>query len=247
MKVYWLERKAVDVPSNETWLSAIEIDHLRALRFAKRRADWLLGRWTAKNAVAAYFGLSAEPKALADIEVRQQPSGAPKAFLQSEPMCVSISLSHRAGLAACAVAPVFVRLGCDLEVAEPHSDAFLTDYFTPEEQAMTFRAEPANRTWLLSLLWSAKESALKALEEGLRLDTRCLTVYLPDADASNKNGSREVPRSINGDSFDRNRWNRIRVHKVNAEILNGWWNQAGTLLRTLVAVPDPAPPDFFPS
>jgi hypothetical protein len=39
MKVYWLEGSAADVPSTETWLSASEVNHLRTLRFAKRRAD----------------------------------------------------------------------------------------------------------------------------------------------------------------------------------------------------------------
>ena len=67
-------------------------------------------------------------------------------------------------------------MGCDLEMIEPRSDAFVADYFTVEEQALVARASAADRSRLLALLWSAKESALKALRAGLRLDTRCVIV-----------------------------------------------------------------------
>ena len=49
---------------------------------------------------------------------------------------VTISLSHRSGAAICAVAPAGVDLGCDLEVIEPRSEAFVADYFTVDEQAL---------------------------------------------------------------------------------------------------------------
>ena len=68
------------------------------------------------------------------------------------------------------------ELGCDLEIVEPRSDAFIADYFTAEEQALIERTSAADRSLLLALLWSAKESALKALRAGLRLDTRSVIV-----------------------------------------------------------------------
>jgi len=241
MKVYWLERAATDVPNNETWLSASEVHHLCTLRFARRRRDWLLGRWAAKNAIAAYLGVSPKPSALADIEIRQRPSGAPQAFYEGQTAPVSISLSHRAGLGACTVAPSVVQIGCDLEVAEPHSDGFLADYFTLEEQAMVVRAAPADRLWLLPLLWSAKESALKALGEGLRLDMRSLMVTFPEAADSNNHEGLRNAYSIAGSSLHRNFWNPIQVHKINAPILDGWWNRSDTVLRTIIAVSTPRP------
>jgi 4'-phosphopantetheinyl transferase len=238
-QIYWLERPAADVPANESWLSTTEVNHLRTLHVPKRRADWLLGRWTTKNAVATYLGLSAEPRGLADIEIRRQVSGAPQAFCQDAPAPVSISLSHRVDLGACAVAPAVLRVGCDLEIAEPHSDAFLTDYFTREEQAMVVSRNPADRVWLLSLFWSAKESALKALGEGLRLDTRHLTVQFPKAAlcVNDDDLQNACPCSICGNAFHRNFWSSLQVHKLNAQILDGFWNRTGTLVRTLIAVP----------
>ncbi len=38
-----------------------------------------------------------------------------------------------------------VELGCDLEVIEPRSEAFLSDYFTAEEQALVARAHATDR------------------------------------------------------------------------------------------------------
>jgi 4'-phosphopantetheinyl transferase len=245
MKVYWLEQSAADVPNDPAWLTISELTHLRTLRFAKRRADWLLGRWTAKNAVAAYLGSSSEPTTLTDIEIRQRPSGAPQVLLKGQRMSVSISLSHREGLGACAVAPALVCLGCDLEIGERHSEAFLTDYFTLEEQSMVGGANPADRIWLVSLLWSAKESALKALGEGLRLDTRDLTVTFPERAQANRQDDPQTVGSITADSSCSSFWNPIQVHRTNTQTFGGWWNRTGTRLRTVVAIPVPAPPTFL--
>ena len=87
------------------------------MRFAKRRDDWRLGRWTAKRALAAYLNLPSNPQTLADIEIRPAPSGAPEVFVANKPAAVTISLSHRGGVAACAVAPSGMELGCDLEMS----------------------------------------------------------------------------------------------------------------------------------
>ena len=176
MDVYWLEQTEADLPAENDWLSASERLRLDGMRFAKRHADWRLGRWTAKRALAAYLNLPSHPQHLADIEIRSAPSGAPEVFIANQPAGVAISLSHRAGVAACAITLSGAELGCDLEIVEPRSDAFIADYFATEEQALIERTSAAERSLLLALLWSGKESALKALRTGLRLDTRSVTV-----------------------------------------------------------------------
>ena len=176
MDVYWLEQSEFDVPTAEDWLSSNEVVRLNSMRVAKRRADWRLGRWTAKCALAMYLTLPDHPQSLQEIEVRPAPSGAPEAFVSNARVAVTISISHRDGVAACAVAPPGASLGCDLEIIEPRSDAFIADYFTIEEQELIARVHLDDRSRLVALLWSGKESALKALREGLRLDTRCLKI-----------------------------------------------------------------------
>src|SRR5690349_24409124 len=135
MQVIWLEQTLSEVRGAPDWLSCQASERLAAMRVPKRRHDWKLGRWTAKHAVATYLGIAPLPLSLASIEVRTDPSGAPDVYIEDRCAPVSISLSHREGRAMCAVAPFGIKLGCDLEIVEPRCDAFVSDYFTSEEQA----------------------------------------------------------------------------------------------------------------
>jgi 4'-phosphopantetheinyl transferase len=222
MEVYWLEQTEADVPPGDDWLCADEAACLARLRFPKRRADWRLGRWTAKRAVAAYLKMPGCP---ATLEIRAAPSGAPKVYLQSRPAEAAISITHRAGRAACVVSRPGSKLGCDLEIVEQRSDAFAADYFTAEEQSLVYRAGAA-RHELLTLLWSGKESALKALGVGLRLDTRCVAVG---------------PLDVQDSSAERF-WRPMQVGHTSGEIFHGWWQRTGDILRTLVSAPPSGPP-----
>jgi 4'-phosphopantetheinyl transferase len=222
MDVGWLEQRGRDVPPLEDWLSAEETARLAGLRFPKRRDDWRLGRWTAKLAVCAWLRLPRGQELLRRIEIRPEPSGAPRVWIEGNPALVAISLSHREGTALCAIAPP-AALGCDLEAIEPRSDAFVADYFTAEEWRLVEQAPVPDRRRVLALLWSAKESAFKAVHEGLRLDTRCANV------------TAEMDESGAG-------WHPLCVSIAGREYFHGWWRRAGGLVRTLVAAPPPKIP-----
>jgi 4'-phosphopantetheinyl transferase len=240
MDVYWFEQTTANVPTGEAWLNTSEINHLRSMRFPKRRADWLLGRWTAKNAFALFLDISSDLQALRDIEIHPALSGAPEVFLKNQPANVTISLSHRAGVAACALAPYGALLGCDLETIEPHGDAFATDYFSAEEQAFVAEADVADRLRLLALHWSGKESALKAMRQGLRLDTRSVIVSFPGRVNQENSAQRACPSVPT--SSQRNGWSPLQVRHASGQIFQGWWSQTGYLLRTVLAAPPPDPP-----
>ncbi|MGB7847449.1 MAG: 4'-phosphopantetheinyl transferase superfamily protein [Candidatus Acidiferrum sp.] len=224
MEVYWLEQSQADVPAHNDWLSANEVVCLNAMRFAKRRVDWRLGRWTAKHALSIYLDVPSRLQVFKKMELRPAPSGAPEAFFDDQPAAVTISLSHRAGIAACAVAVAGAELGCDLEIIEPRSDAFVADYFTLEEQELFARVSVADRTRNLALLWSGKESALKALHEGLRLDARSVVVRPSDA------------------APDLHGWSPMQVRQTDRRTFHGWWQHEDSIVRTLVAAPPPDPP-----
>ena len=102
MNAYWLEQTEADVPAENDWLSANETVCLNGMRFPKRRADWRLGRWTAKRALSVSLDVPAHTMAFKKIEIRAAASGAPEVFFDNQPAAVTISLSHRAGIAACA-------------------------------------------------------------------------------------------------------------------------------------------------
>ena len=80
----------------------------------------------------------------------------------------------------CAVAGPEIALGADLELVEPRSEAFLSDFFTRDELDLVRDAGPDHRDLIANLIWSAKECAAKGLRLGLRLDTRLLAVELLD-------------------------------------------------------------------
>lgn len=225
--LYWLEQFEADVPADNEWLCAGELAVLDCLRFPKRRADWRLGRWTAKLALASYLDEPDNFYTLQRIEIRAAPSGSPEAFLDGRPAPATLSISHRSGAAMCAIARADVALGCDLEVIEPRSDAFIADYFSAGEQDLALRAAPADRQLLVTLLWSAKESALKALHEGLRLDTRSVVV----------NPGLSIPQSADPED-----WYPLQVCVASGPTFRGWWQRAGCFLRTVVADPPPLAP-----
>ncbi len=244
MNVYWLEQTEADVPANNDWLSANEADCMSSLHFAKRRADWRLGRWTAKRSLSVCLDVPAHLRVLKKIEICAAPSGAPEVLFDSHPAPVTISISHRAGIAACAVAMSRVKMGCDLEMIEPRCDAFVGDYFTIEEQALVARASAADRVRLLALLWSGKESALKALREGLRIDTRSVIV-IPCATSFDLNGwsqlrVRYTSGRYTGDRYPGDRYPEDRYPED--QVFHGWWQHADNVVCTVVAAPPPNPP-----
>lgn len=230
METRWLEQSEADLPANGEWLSPEEAAVLGRMRIEKRRADWKLGRWTAKRAAAACLNLPGDLHTLCGIEVRPAPSGVPELFLANRPAGFTISISHRAGIAACAIATGDVALGCDLELIEPRDASFVADYFTEAEQALVAHRPQQERPALVTLIWSAKESALKALREGLRIDTRSLAVTLP-----NHEDATGTPPP----------WQSLQVAYSGGGVLQGWWQQANQMVRTLVGAPAPLPPLFL--
>jgi len=223
MEVYWLEQSEADVPESNEWLGPSELRDLQTLRFPKRLMEWRLGRWTAKCAFAIFQGVPVQANALADIEIRAAPSGSPQVFVSDQPADATISISHRSGRAICAIAGAGIKLGCDLELIEPHSQAFIEDYLTHEEQILVAQTSAEDHDRLVALLWSGKESALKAMRVGLRVDTRCITVQP-------------------GEAHLVGRWTPLITISTAAERFHGWWRQAQSWVQTVVANPAPKPP-----
>lgn len=224
----WHSLGELSRPDAGDWLTAGEADRAAAMRFTKRRDEWLLARWTAKQALAAELGLADDSAALARIEIRTiiggEAQGAPEVFVDGVSSQIGISLTDRAGWAVCTVGAVD-ELGCDLELVEPRSEAFVRDFLTPREQAAV--ADPpvdASRDAVANLVWSAKESALKVLRTGLRRATRSVEVGFLDG-------------SVDG-------WRPLRVRTEEGREFPGWWRQYGEFLLTVVtgqAVPPPRP------
>jgi len=188
-----------ELPSSDSWLSAPERASLDGMRIDKRRRDFRLGR----HAVRRAFQAAAPGR---ELVVRAAPDGAPELFDASgEPLDWVVSISHSAGLGVAAVAERTgasgLELGCDVELVAPRSDELVRQFFTPAEQRSVFAAEPARRAFVANLIWSAKESALKALRTGLRADTRSVEVdfeLIPDEAGWGRLGATVGPKRLTG-------------------------------------------------
>jgi 4'-phosphopantetheinyl transferase len=214
MDLRWHEQTEHDMPFGDEWLSAAEQSRLATLRIPKRRRDWRLGRWTAKSAVAAYLNIPRE-----SLEVRAAPCGAPEVLLNGARAPLALSLSHSNGVGFCVVAPTGAELGCDLEKIEPRTPAFLSDYFTASEQKFVAQSPASDRDRLVTLLWSAKESTLKAMRCGLREDPCSLEVGLPALRHTDPGG-----------------WRRFSVKHARAGVLQGWWRHSNDFVRTITVL-----------
>jgi len=212
----WLARGVPEIPSSVEWLTVDEAARGAAMAFTKRRTEYLLRRWVGKQAVAAVAGLPDDLPSLARIEVGNRTSGAPYVVVDGAEAGLDLSLTDRAGWAVCVVAAGLGRVGCDLEIVEARSPGFVADYLTADERAYVVAQPAADQDAAANLVWSAKESALKVLQTGLRRDARSVQVVAGDPDPSTG-------------------WGRLEVGTAEGRVIPGWWRRAGSFLLTVAA------------
>ena len=180
-------------------LSRPELALLGRLRSARRRADWLLGRYAAKSLLLDWLALAGRPVAAAALTVLPALSGAPEVHLDGAPLAVTLSLSHRAGRALAALCPgADAPLGADLELVEERAPGFYLDFFTPAEAAAIGCLPADERMRAGTAAWSLKEAALKALRVGLSVDTRRVEVLAPAAAPAHAWGTADLALLLAG-------------------------------------------------
>lgn len=228
----WLAAGEPSLPGGCDWLSPREAGHLDTLRFTKRRTEFLLRRRTGKLAVAAALGLDVDDATLARVEILNRLTGAPYVQIDGDRAALDISLSDRAGWAVGLVDDrgglAAGTLGIDLELAEPRSTGFVTDFLTAAEQEyVTTRATDDEAHAAANLVWSAKEAALKVMRVGLRADTRTVEVTLDER------------RRPDG-------WAPLSVRHREGQVFPGWWRRDGVFLLVIAALEAVEPPAMLP-
>jgi 4'-phosphopantetheinyl transferase len=220
--IYWtlVDAYRADLDNPSSYLSPAEIKTLAGLRFPKRRNEWLLGRWSAKSLVASLPQYKNLP--LQKIEIQNMLDGAPIIHLPggySSPACLSIS--HRDDLATCSlVTDPQLKVGIDLEKIEPRATNFVEDYFTRSEQDLVNSYASGTQAMVTTLIWSAKESMLKAIGVGLHWDTRQVEI-----------------KQIRGPDTPHGIWNDLEVFTHHAD--HQWsanWRSLGGYVLTLVVL-----------
>ncbi len=212
--------RAEDLPRGEAWLAPAERLALARLTVPKRRGDWLLGRFAARKVLLLAGVVSREE----EVSVLASPSGAPEVFVAGMAAPLVLSLTHSHGVAAAAIAPSGARLGLDLERIEARGGSFLEDWFTPSERAFVEAAIAGEAALRTTLVWSAKESVMKALREGLRIAPR-------DVEA--------VPAAGPADGL----WRPFGARGPGAAEWSGWWRAEEGFVLSVVADPPSDPPE----
>jgi 4'-phosphopantetheinyl transferase len=213
-EIVWLSQEMNDLPKADDWLSESEKKVLASFRFPKRRNDWKLGRWTVKRAIC--FRESKDLSVMPAIEVRAAADGAPEAFFRNQPADSSISISHSKSRSLCIAGPAKYALGSDLEWVELREKSFAHDYFTSEELSFLEKTT-LDQAIAITLIWSAKESVLKALRQGLRRDSRSVL----------------ISPEFGGDSESWNAW-RGRCLET-SRIFYGWWRTTDNFVYTIAS------------
>jgi 4'-phosphopantetheinyl transferase len=159
--------------------------------------------------------------------VANRASGAPYVLVDGRPLGLDVSLTDRAGWAVCVVGSDLSRVGCDLEIVEVRSRGFVSDFLTDAEQGYVASQEDGDaRNAAANLIWSAKESALKVLQTGLRRDTRSVVV------------------TVEGAAPDG--WGRLTIATAEGARLPGWWRRDGSFLLTIAGESPIGPPEPLP-
>jgi 4'-phosphopantetheinyl transferase len=222
------------------WLTPAEQARLVALRFEKRRTDWLRGRHAVKEAAARAlherWGTAPPP---GRVQVDTEPSGAPLlrvapegpglfGFAPGERLPVAISISHSGGAALALAAAADLALGADLEKIEPRASSFVDDFFAEEEAAACAR-RGTDLDLAVTAVWCGKEAVLKALHVGLRVDTRDV-VCVPE---------RPPPPASPAGTRD-TAWSPLRVLRAPAPgwpPIVGWWRARAGFVQAVALRP----------
>lgn len=214
----WFAQTMADVPSGPPlWLSPGEAHRAESMTIPKRRSEFLLGRWTAKVAVAIALGSRPDDT----VEVAAAPDGSPFVTIAGVRAPITISLTHRAGTAAVLIDRAIRPVGCDLELVEPRTAAFVADYLTPAEQCFVGTCADG-RDLAANLVWSAKESVLKLLRDGLRRPALDVEVTV-------------------GEVTD-GAWTGYRGRMLDGRTFPGWWRRLGGHILTVAYDTERPPP-----
>jgi 4'-phosphopantetheinyl transferase len=202
-----------EVPGHLDWLHPSELEIVHSLRFEKRRNDWLLGRWTAKNLLRESWFLDRE---LAQLAILPRENKAPFVFLNGVQQTCIISISHSHGQSFCVTSDGSFPVGCDLEKVARRSEPFLNDYFTQNEhQLFQTHDQELTKEVFYTLLWSAKEALMKATRKGMSLHPMKI--------------------EVSGIQLKKEGWNRLELKEhASNDSFTGYWTVKNNFIFVIV-------------
>lgn len=199
------EEQLNDILSNE------EIRSYRKLIIPKRRNEWLASRVLAKILISQV--LEERDLALCQIEIHKESSGMPYVVIE-EKRVGRLSLSHsgQTVIIAFSTDPK-ASVGVDVESLEQRTGQMTDLFFTPYESRWVDSLSGRTRILAQNLVWSAKESYLKAVGKGLQMDTRSVTI----SDASDLSNFPKTWQSLSFSTKNQDELKYSLVYRVGNE------------------------------
>ena len=190
----------------QNYLSKKEIDLYNNILPAKKE-DWLVGRYSAKEAVHNYFldNFQKDFK-LNKIEIIRKKINKPIYKLPiKEKIKTNISISHCDGFAVGVISESKKDglVGVDIEKIRNFKYALLKEFLSKEELEHIKKAKCSSQPFLATLFWSIKESYLKAIGRGLVYHPKFieLKINLEDKICELYDKNKKIPAKIEWQVF----------------------------------------------
>lgn len=183
---------AIDPPAGD-WLTDSELIRLARFRIAKRRNEWLAGRFAAKSAIEARHGVPFRSVEIAAVDEGVE-SGRPFYRIAGEPGPFALSIAHGAGVALALLAGApGERVGIDIETVRERDAAFESVALSRAELELLQGSEGVERGRAVTAAWVLKESLLKAVGIGLRAPLPGISLGELAFDCSLRRGTHRIP------------------------------------------------------
>jgi len=156
-----------------TWLSTEEHRCLQSFGSEKRRREFMVGRAAARQLIGHCLDLAPSEVSLAvadDGAVDVRGGDLHLSIAHSGPHAVAVAAPH----------PV----GVDLEAVVERDRSLIRFLLHPDERERVMQLFPYDTVPTIVLLWTLKESVLKARRSGFRLSPKKLRLDLDDVDGS---------------------------------------------------------------
>ena len=189
LRLYYAELSGLSLDAPEAPLSDYRKARLRSLRDPLKRRQSLGAELLLRRALNDCGKIPDAP-----LQIVQSPEGKP--YLADS--ALHFSLSHSGPFCACALADY--PIGLDLERQRAYRPTLARRCFTPEEQAVLSAA--ACQDYAFTMLWTLKESCLKASGRGLRQSMRELPIrFDPEAGTAERDDARLWHTCLDGCHF----------------------------------------------
>lgn len=142
------------------FLHPIELSYFESLAFERRQKSYLLGRYCAKQAIAAYLNKADMNQFLIKHGVFEQPI-----VQHSSDKNIQVSISHSDEWGGAIAFPEEHPMAIDLEKIDPDKKKTIRTQCTPKELGL-IKSLPTSTIDQFTIIWTVKESLSKVLKCG---------------------------------------------------------------------------------